>query len=262
MLRTRGIVSSISLCLSVLGSAMGADLDLNGLEDSLEQGHAESSHVDGATVAMIDTGDHSIVDFTRRFERMGISVTTIPLGSGIETLDDYPMVLLPVDHGLHRHVLGPLAPDYHQYVAGGGCLYITQPNDDIAIPWAPYDLVVERGYDYHGCDRNIEDPEDCSTANRVPTDLPYPFDTAIWYGGEWEVLVTEAVDGRPGLLTASYGAGHAIVDLGNPNISAFCPFTDEGLEQMTRCCIGDLPTPVVDSTWGRVKISYRAGTSR
>lgn len=255
--RSHCVGAAVTIATLIAGVAGAADLDRDGVDDAWRSPYEGGSQAGEATIAVINTGDHSVGDFIFRLSALGYTVTTIPVDSKIDVLRGYAMVLLPVRHADYRDVLNQLAQDYHDFVGSGGCLYIAQPNQSMQISWAPHDLVLDRGYDYEGCERSIEDPDECAARGLAPEDLPYPFDTVVTAASEWRVLVTENGNGSAGALVSSFGLGSAVVDLGNPEGGAFCEFTDEGLLQMVTCCIDRGPVPVIDSTWGSIKSRYR-----
>lgn len=249
--------AAIAVMLISAGVAGAMDLDRDGVDDSWQSPYDGHVQVDGATIAVVETGDHSVDAFVSRLSGLGYTVTTIPVDSGIEVLIEYAMVLLPVKHANHGDVLDLLVQDYHDFVASGGCLYLAQPNRSGHVPWAPHEIVLDAGYDFEGCEMSIEDPDECVTRGLTPEDLPYPFDTVVSAASEWRVLVTENGNGAPGVLVSSFGSGSAVVDLGNPTGGAFCEFTDAGLQQMVTCCMGGAPVPIRYSTWGSIKSRYR-----
>jgi hypothetical protein len=175
----------------------------------------------------------------------------------------YQVVVLPVSHGSATTIANfqALANDYIQYVQGGGCLYIGQPNpfnvggQQATITWAPYALTVNANYNASDCPPTIANPQLCETQGLAGADLPFPADTVINLAAQWNVLTRGAVSNNPGALSAAFGGGHVVVDLGHPSPGAICPYTNTGIGRLVDCCLTGA-TPVDQSTWGRVKGTY------
>jgi len=191
-------------------------------------------------------------------------VTTIPLNSNLATLLLYQVVVLPISHASVA-TLGnfqALANDYVQYVQGGGCLFIGQPNpfnvagQQATITWAPYALTVNALYNGADCPAVIANPQLCETQGLAGSDLPFPADTVISLAAQWTVLTRGPVTNNPGAFSAAYGGGHVVVDLGHPSTGSVCPYTNAGIGRLVDCCL-TVATPVDGSTWGQIKGTYR-----
>lgn len=245
----------------LLSSVRAADDDWDGVVDGSVAGPPPQS-VAGASVAIVDTGDKSIPDFIERLATAGYSASLIPPGSGYSVLSQFEMVVLPVSHARNASydTFVALAADYHAFVFDGGCLYVGQPNPTqgtSTITWVPYHLELYGYYGDYECPPVIDDPSHCVTTGIDGSDLPSPYDTVQAQGPEWTVLASGPDSGMPGLLVASYGAGHVNVDLDNPSENAFCPYTDLGFSRMVECCLPNAPVPTTSSTWGKLKTAFR-----
>jgi hypothetical protein len=248
--------------LLVASAASAQDANWNGLDDSSDGADYPPGFQDGP-VAIVDTGDGSIANFQDRLDAAGYTHVLIPMNSGYDTLSQYDAVILPVGHGSAccYNTIAANAADYHQYVADAGCLYVCQPNpynisQPADIPWVPYGLTLNAYYDLADCPPTITDPDHCMAQGLQGSDLPFPADQAIGYDPEWEVVEVGQATGYPGLITAPYGSGHVLVDMGHPSPGALCPYTNDGFAQMMSCCLGP-PTPVEDASWGSLKTLYR-----
>ena len=211
-------IAVVSLLVS--GPALAQDLNSDGLQDEIVGPPVIVNAV--ANIAIVDTGESAIGDYQARLQALGHTVTTIPLNSNLATLVLYEVVLLPVSHA-NAATIGnfqALANDYIQYVQGGGCLYIGQPNpfnvggQQAAISWAPYALTVNANYNLSDCPPTIANPQLCETLGLAGADLPFPADTVVSMAAQWNVLTRGAVTNNPGALSAAFGSGHVVVDLG------------------------------------------------
>jgi hypothetical protein len=253
----------IGSCLVLAGPALAADEDLDTIDDSV--GSSEGNFVPGSNIAIVDTGDGAVGDYSNRLAAIGHTASLIPLGSDYSVLSQYDMVILPTSHGSSccNGTLSGLAADYHQFVSEGGCLYVGQPNPfnvgggTSPIPWVPYDLTLSASYDAADCPPTIVDPSHCTAEGVSGSDLPFPGDTVVTMGPEWEVVTEGGVTGRPGLFTAASGNGNVLVELAHPSPNALCPYSDAGFENMVTCCLQTGPIPVKESSWGAVKTIYR-----
>jgi hypothetical protein len=253
-------VTSLLLSASPAGAV---DLDHNGLDDSIGPSDAAAPRED-ASVAIVDTGDQAVNDYANRLTAAGYGYTLITPGSDYSVLSLYDAVLLPVGHGSSCcwNTFNALADDYHRYVNDGGCLYIGQPNpydlqgQQADITWAPYALRLYAFYDPGDCPPTIEDPNACETESLTGDDLPFPGDQALEVGPEWSIFSAGPLTGYPSLLGASYGTGHAIVELGHPSPGALCPYSDIGFATWFGCCLSG-PVATESTTWGTLKALYR-----
>ena len=249
--------------LSLLTSpAWAQDFNQDGADDEITGPTPVENAV--ATVAIVDTGDGSVGNYQTRLQAMGHIVTVIPLNSNLATMMLYQVVILPTGHGAagtYANFQG-LANDYRQYVQSGGCLYIGQPNpfnqpgQQASIPWAPYALSVNANYNGSDCPPVIANPQLCQTQGLSGSDLPFPADTITVLGPEWTIITRGPISNNPGTLSAVFGSGHVVVDLGHPSTGAICPYTNTGIDRLVTCCLSGA-TPVDTSTWGKVKATYR-----
>lgn len=242
------LLSVFSLLAFSVVPAIALDTNLDGLDDAVRGGPTILPAADGP-LAVVDTGDQSVDNFVDRLTSLGYTVTTIPPTSGYATLTLYDIVILPVAHAgpAHYATFAGLAADYIAYVADGGALWVSQPNpygmpgNEADIVWVPYALRVSSSYDNTSCDRVIVDPNHCITTGLLPSDLPYPGDTVLSLGAEWEVLIVNATLGDPGVLSAQYGNGRVMVEFGHPHPGAVCAYTDEGMDRMASCLLPSNP---------------------
>ena len=237
---------SLALLTCIVVPAMALDTNLDGLDDAVLGSSVVLPASDGP-IAVVDTGDQSVDNFVDRLTNLGYTVTTIPLTSGYATLVLYDIVILPVAHAgpAHYATLAGLATDYISYVDDGGRLWVSQPNpygmpgNEADIVWVPYVLRVNSDYDNSTCDRVIVDPNHCITTGLAPSDLPYPGDTVVTLGAEWEILIVNATLGDPGVLSAEYGSGRVMVEFGHPHPGAVCAYPDVGMDRMATCLLAD-----------------------
>lgn len=260
----RFLVSVLFLSTTIVLPVLAADLDYDGLDDSITGPSIENQSLTGQ-VAIVDTGDGSVGNYTTRLTGLGYTVSTIPVNSGYATMINYDAVLLPTSHGAAatNATFAGLAGDYHQYVQDGGCLYIGQPNpfnmpgSQSAITWAPYALTVSAWWEGQDCPPEIVDPNHCVTQGMGPNDMAFPADQVVSMAADWTVLARGPFTLSPSLFTAAYGNGNVMVELAHPSPNSVCPFSDAGLDRMMSCCLGGGATPVGTSTWGAVKAVYR-----
>ncbi|MEZ4655750.1 MAG: hypothetical protein R3E12_19735 [Candidatus Eisenbacteria bacterium] len=164
-MRTR-MLFSLGAALLAATPLLAADLNVDTVDDQLPA--EEGNFVTGSNVAIVDTGDGSVGIFATRLAGIGYTASLIPVSSNFSVLSQYDLVILPTSHGSGccNGTLSGLAADYHDFIAGGGCLYVGQPNPfnmpngDSAIPWVPYD--PERAfYDTADCPPYVDDPQHC-----------------------------------------------------------------------------------------------------
>lgn len=262
-MRSTLLFGFLSFLLLVPVSLQAADLDLDALDDQVISPPDTPGGGRQVTVAIVDTGDGAVNDYGTRLTNTGYAYDLIPMNSGYATLIQYEAVILPTSHGSTccYGTFESLAGDYHSYVSDGGCLYVGQPNPfdhpggNAAIPWVPYVLELNAFYDGNDCPPVIVDPDDCVTEGMVGDDFPFPGDTVLELGPEWNTLV-QGPSGRESVFDASYGAGHVLVELGHPSPNALCPYSDAGFARMIGCCIGG-PTAVETIRIGGLKLLYR-----
>jgi hypothetical protein len=251
----------IALWSLLTGPAWAQDMNHDGIVDEITGPTPVENAV--ANIAIVNTGDGSVGNYQTRLVAMGHTVTVIPVNSTLGTLVLYQVVVLPTSHGSTSTygVFQGLANDYHQYVQGGGCLYIGQPNpfdapgQQAPIPWAPYALTVNANYNGADCPPTIVNPQLCETQGLLGSDLPFPADTITVLGPEWTILTRGPITNNPGALSAAFGGGHVVVDLGHPSTGSVCPYTNVGIDRLVTCCL-PVATPVDTSTWGKVKATY------
>jgi hypothetical protein len=254
-------LSALCLCAFLATPVSAEDVNQDGLDDSLEDYSGEDP-VGVGMIGIVDNGDISRFVFRDRLEGLGYTVSFIPLESTYWVLIIFDLVILPVGHASAccNSILAANADDYHQYVAEGGCLYVSQPNPwnfgpgYSSIPWVPYDLVIDSHVG--GCPSVIVDPDHCISQGLQDGDLPSAADIVLEMGPEWNIVATDPA-GRPSVFTAPFGAGNVLVELANPSPSAFCPYTDAALDNMVSCCSEGEPTAIEVTTWGRLKALYR-----
>ncbi|MBD3334308.1 MAG: hypothetical protein GF355_02225 [Candidatus Eisenbacteria bacterium] len=236
-------------------------------KDDLVEGPPAPEYVEGAEIAIVDTGNDTVDTFGSRLTGLGYTVTTIPLSSEYDTFIMYDAVLLPVSHASSccNALLTSLAQDYIDYVFDGGCLYVGQPNPyDIGqdgtseIPWVPYGLTVNAFYESGDCPPVIVDPDHCMGEGLNGSDLPFPGDTVLDMAADWEVVTEGNLTAAPGLIAAAHGSGNVLVEFAHPASGALCPYSDAGLGQMVECCLGPAePTATESTTWGKIKTLHR-----
>jgi hypothetical protein len=187
------------------------------------------------------------------------------VASDNNVLSQYDLVILPTSHGSSCCVgtLTGLAGDYLQFISDGGCLYVAQPNpfdqpgQNLTVPWVPYELTLNALYDANDCPSVITDPSHCIADGVSGSDLPFPGDIVLSMGAQWDVVAQGSLTGRPSVFTATSGAGNVLVELGHPSPNSICPYSNAGFENMVTCCLETGPTPVIESSWGKVKTTYR-----
>ncbi|MCA9727077.1 MAG: hypothetical protein KC729_05285 [Candidatus Eisenbacteria bacterium] len=261
-MRTR-MLFSLGAALLAATPLLAADLNVDTVDDQLPA--EEGNFVTGSNVAIVDTGDGSVGIFATRLAGIGYTASLIPVSSNFSVLSQYDLVILPTSHGSGccNGTLSGLAADYHDFIAGGGCLYVGQPNPfnmpngDSAIPWVPYELTLNAFYDTADCPPYVDDPQHCMAEGVSGSELPFPGDTVLSMGPEWTVVDRGASTNSPGLFDADYGSGHVLVELAHPSSGALCPYSDAAFENMVTCCLNPGPVPVLDSSWGRIKNEYR-----
>lgn len=245
----------------VAARANAADDNVDGLDDSIDSGPRSAINM-GSNIAVVETdSQEQVTYFVNRLATYGVSPALIEMTSDLSVLSQYDMVLLPVSHAHNPTyaIFNSLAEDYKAYVLGGGCLYVGQPNptqQPRVITWLPYHLELHASGDFE-CPTSIVAPLECSAVGLAPEDLPSAADRVLSMGPEWTVVAMEPTTLEPSLLVASYGAGNINVDLASPSPDAACPYTDLGFARMVDCCLGVPPVPVEETSWGRVKSTYR-----
>jgi hypothetical protein len=121
----------------------------------------------------------------------------------------------------------------------------------------PYELTLNAFYDVNDCPPVIVDPAHCVAEGVTGDDLAFPGDTVVSMASDWQVVTEGPITGRPSVFTATYGNGGIVVELGHPSPGALCPYSDAGFESMVTCCMEPGPTPIIESSWGKLKTSYR-----
>lgn len=254
-------VSSLILGAFLIQPVSAEDANFDGLDDSAVIANHLGGGVRTSTVAIVETDDDTSIDaFVARLAALGYTPAFIPPASDYAVLSGYDVVILPVSHASDPWypTFNALAADYKEYVNAGGCLYVGQPNpfnDPKVITWLPYHLKLNFQFTFTTCTRDILDPSACAAEGMTGDDLPWPAETTLEMGSEWTVV--ESSDGVPGLLVATYGAGHINVDFGHPSYDVGCAYSDAGFAQMFECCLDAGPVPVLQTTWGRIKSTYR-----
>ncbi len=257
------MVFTVSALILMITPVLATDLDLDGIKDNFQHPSSPVSTEIG-DIAVVDTGDGSVDNFITRIGALGYSITTIPVDSGLETLLNYSLVILPVSHAAPAtySIFDGLASDYHTYVNLGGGLWIGQanpygmPNDQAQITWVPYELTLSVWYDYADCPPVIVDATHCITEGFPNTTFSFPADTVESYGPEWQVLCQGPATGRPSVMFAIYGSGSVLVELCHPSPSSGCPVDDAALNQYVICTTGGV-TGLESSSWSSVKTLYR-----
>lgn len=261
----RTISLAIALLLLLGTVARSADADQDGLLDGVAQATARASTA-GAQVAVVEAGSTAI--YVGALEALGYSVTLIPATSGLDVLDDYALVVLPVSHARPEtySTLDGLAADYHAYVQGGGSLWVAQPNpfgmpdDEAAITWVPYVLALHYAYVTADCPPVVIDAGHCVTAGMTAAQFSMPGDEVIAMGSEWRILVAGAATGRPGVMVAEYGAGKILVELGLPGANVVCDVPNEVLARYATCLLAST-SPVDVVSFGRIKARHRGDSA-
>lgn len=254
-------VSLLLLAACIAQSASAKDANFDGLDDSAVIATHHAGGVRSSTVAIVETDDDTSIDaFVARLGNIGYTPTLIAPTSDYSVLSGYDAVILPVSHASDPWfpTFNGLASDYKEYVNAGGCLYVGQPNpfnDPKVITWLPYHLKLNFQFTFTTCTRDILDASACAAEGLTGDDLPWPAETTLEMGSEWTVVESSA--GVPGLLVATYGAGRINVDFGHPSTDVGCAYSDTGFEQMFECCLGPDPVPVIETTWGQIKSTYR-----
>jgi hypothetical protein len=165
--------------------------------------------------------------------------------SGLDTLEDFELVILPHKHAQTQDFYDH-ASDYISYVeAGGGLILFGEPNPpwdapSTTITWVPYHLALSplptTESLYGDCSVVINSGHCVTEGYPYNADVGFPCDTVVEIGPEWTVLARGETTQTPSLMVADYGQGHVLVNLTNIGLgcSTNWPYVAERMVECTR----------------------------
>ena len=195
-----------------------------------------------------------------RFTGLGYIVTT-GFDLSLANISNYDLVLIPC---VGPGVIAGFAGDLDTYVAGGGGLFIHQPNHLGVVDYAPAGFACEVT-DTWWCEpydaNTIVDPTHPTMAGLTDPDLAGRFDTMpVGLLGTGYTLVAEGAmqcAGHTCCAAGCYGEGHVFLDAANLSSASGDPGSDAYVINVFEwLCAGGV-TPTGEETWGKVKSVFR-----
>lgn len=220
---------------SPLKSERQADADSDGFRLQIPQ-MVQEWQSEGTVIAMIATGDYSHP--RNRLTSLGYTVVLLPPYSGLDILQQYNIVYLPVRWAEGQGVgdletLEAHASDYRTYVYEGGGLFVEQPNpfrqpgEQVTPTLLPHPITFYNWYEDTDCPPTIVDPDHAITRNLAPEEMPFPADQMIDIDPFYHILVVGNTTGSASLVIGEYGLGRILVETAHPNALTDCPFSDQ-----------------------------------